>query len=110
MLKALRDRLTYANVTVTLALFIALGGSSYAALQITGKQVRNHSLTGRESPATADPAALPASESLPPRSPRCLPSVAFCPGPPTRAMPTAKGRVAPLRSRSRQSTCRSTDE
>lgn len=48
MLRALRDRLTYANVTATLALFIALGGSSYAALQITGKQVRNHSLTGRD--------------------------------------------------------------
>lgn len=48
MLRALRDRLTYANVTATLALFIALGGSSYAALQITGKQVRDHSLTGRD--------------------------------------------------------------
>jgi hypothetical protein len=48
MLRALRDRFTYANVTATLALFIALGGSSYAALQITGKQVRNHSLTGRD--------------------------------------------------------------
>src|SRR4051794_37501354 len=30
----LRDRLTYANVTATLALFIALGGSSYAAVKL----------------------------------------------------------------------------
>jgi hypothetical protein len=30
----LRPRLTYANVTATLALFVALGGSSYAALQL----------------------------------------------------------------------------
>jgi hypothetical protein len=34
MLRSLRPRLTYANVTATLALFIALGGSSYAALKI----------------------------------------------------------------------------
>jgi hypothetical protein len=31
---AFRARLTYANVVATLALFIALGGSSYAALQL----------------------------------------------------------------------------
>jgi hypothetical protein len=34
MLSRPRPRLTYANVTATLALFIALGGSSYAALQL----------------------------------------------------------------------------
>jgi hypothetical protein len=38
-------RLTYANVVATLALFIALGGSSYAAITITGRNVRNGSLT-----------------------------------------------------------------
>lgn len=43
MLKALRDRLTYANVIATLALFIALGGSSYA-LTITGADVKNRTL------------------------------------------------------------------
>jgi hypothetical protein len=32
-------KLTYANVTATLALFIALGGSSYAAVKLTGKDV-----------------------------------------------------------------------
>jgi hypothetical protein len=40
------DRLTYANVVATLALFIALGGSAYAATQITSKQVKNRSLSG----------------------------------------------------------------
>jgi hypothetical protein len=35
-------------VTATLALFIALGGSSYAALQVTGRNVQDGSLTGRD--------------------------------------------------------------
>ena len=34
----LRQRLTYANVMSTLAVFIALGGSSYAALTISGSE------------------------------------------------------------------------
>ena len=36
VIAALSRRLTYANVMSTLAVFIALGGSSYAALQISG--------------------------------------------------------------------------
>jgi hypothetical protein len=47
MTSLIRGRLTYANVTATLALFIALGGSSYAAIAITGRDIRDHSLTGR---------------------------------------------------------------
>ena len=35
--ESLRPRLTYANVVATLALFVALGGSSYAALKISGR-------------------------------------------------------------------------
>ena len=34
MSRRIRDRLTYANVIATLALFVALGGSSYAALKL----------------------------------------------------------------------------
>ena len=34
MSSRLRPRLTYANVTATVALFVALGGTSYAALQL----------------------------------------------------------------------------
>jgi hypothetical protein len=41
-------RLTYANVVATVALFAALGGSSYAAVSITGTQVRDASLSGRD--------------------------------------------------------------
>lgn len=49
MLKALLDRLTYANVVATLALFIALGtGGAYAASKIDGSDIRKHSLTGRQ--------------------------------------------------------------
>jgi hypothetical protein len=43
-----RARLTYANVMATIAVFVALGGSSYAALKITGKQVVDRSLTARD--------------------------------------------------------------
>lgn len=39
MLKRLTDRLTYANVTATLALFVALGGTSYAALNLPRNSV-----------------------------------------------------------------------
>ena len=41
-------RPTYAGVTATLALFVALGGSSYAAVKITSADVRNGSLTGSD--------------------------------------------------------------
>jgi hypothetical protein len=47
VLKALRKRATYANVTATLALFIALGGSSYAAFKISGRQIKAHTITAR---------------------------------------------------------------
>ena len=48
MRRALRRHLSYANVMATIAVFIALGGSSYAALKITGADVRNGSLTKRD--------------------------------------------------------------
>ena len=48
MIQAPRRRLTYANVMATLAVFIALGGSSYAALTVTGRDVKNGSLTFRD--------------------------------------------------------------
>jgi hypothetical protein len=41
-------RPTYAGVTATLALFVALGGSSYAAVTITSANVRNGTLTGSD--------------------------------------------------------------
>jgi hypothetical protein len=48
VIQRLRKRLTYANVVATLAVFIALGGSSYAALRITGRDVANNSLTYKD--------------------------------------------------------------
>jgi hypothetical protein len=48
MLEVLRFRLTYANVMATIAVFIALGGSSYAALRVTGRNVPKDALTGAD--------------------------------------------------------------
>jgi hypothetical protein len=39
MLRRLIDRLTYANVVATMALFIALGGTSYAAIKLPHNSV-----------------------------------------------------------------------
>jgi hypothetical protein len=47
-MKRIRASLTYANVMATIAVFVALGGSSYAAIKVTGKDVQNSSLTGRD--------------------------------------------------------------
>src|SRR4051812_15634769 len=44
----MRSKLTYANVTATVAMFFALGGSSYAVVQFTGKNVKDNSLTTRD--------------------------------------------------------------
>jgi hypothetical protein len=44
----LRKHLSYANVVATLALFLAVGGSSYAALQISGRQVVNNSIRSQD--------------------------------------------------------------
>ncbi len=48
MHKQLRRRLTYANVMSTLAVFIALGGSSYAALKISGESIKNRSIPAKK--------------------------------------------------------------
>jgi hypothetical protein len=41
-------RLTYANVMSTLAVFIALGGSSYAAIRISGSSIENRSIPAKK--------------------------------------------------------------
>jgi hypothetical protein len=48
MIVRMRRHLTYANVISSLCLFILLGGSAYAAATITGKQVKNNSLTSAD--------------------------------------------------------------
>jgi len=44
----LRPHLTYANVVSSLCLFVLLGGTSYAAVVITGRNVMDSSLTGKD--------------------------------------------------------------
>jgi hypothetical protein len=48
MINRLRQHLTYANVMSSVAVFVALGGSSYAALQLTGRDIKDESLSGRD--------------------------------------------------------------
>jgi hypothetical protein len=48
MLTRTYRRLSYANVVATLALFVALGGSSYAVSKISGSQIRNNSIAGKK--------------------------------------------------------------
>ena len=47
-MKRLRHHLSYANVMATIAVFIALGGSSYAALTISGGDLRNRSVPAKK--------------------------------------------------------------
>ena len=42
----LRSRLSYANVMATIAVFVALGGTAYAATSIDGKLIKNRSIAG----------------------------------------------------------------
>jgi hypothetical protein len=44
----LRSHVTYANVLATLALFLTLGGSAYAAAKLTGDDIKNRSLSAQE--------------------------------------------------------------
>lgn len=48
MLRRLRPRLTYANVMVTVLMFIVLGGAAYAANEWTGANIVDESLTGAD--------------------------------------------------------------
>jgi len=47
-MNALRRRLSYGNVVATLALFIALGGTSYAVLHVGSDDVTDNSLRSRD--------------------------------------------------------------
>ena len=53
MLARLASRLTYANVMATVAVFLALGGGAYAALELPKnsvgtKQLKNHAVTPKK--------------------------------------------------------------
>ena len=44
----MRSKLTYSNIVSSLCLFIVLGGSAYAATQITGKQIKDNTITSAD--------------------------------------------------------------
>jgi hypothetical protein len=44
----LRSKLSFANVVACLALFVALGGSSYAALRVDSSMIANNSVTSKD--------------------------------------------------------------
>ena len=48
VLNSIRGRLTYANVMSTLAVFIALGGSSYAAVKLNGSSIKDRTIAGKK--------------------------------------------------------------
>jgi hypothetical protein len=48
MLSKLRSQMTYANVMATIAVFIALGGSSYAALHVGSTQIVDNSIRSKD--------------------------------------------------------------
>ena len=50
MLTKLRGRVTYANVVATFALFIALGGTSVAAIQLGKNSVKANQIALSASP------------------------------------------------------------
>ena len=47
VLNSIRRRLTYANVMSTVAVFIALGGSSYAAVKLSGSSIKDRTIAGK---------------------------------------------------------------
>jgi len=47
-MKPLRDKLSYANVMSTIAVFVAFGGSSYAVVSISGSQIKNRSIPAKK--------------------------------------------------------------
>jgi hypothetical protein len=73
-LAAIRDRLTYANVVATIALFVALGGASYAAVALPANSVGSGQLSFPIGLTSRIGQARPVRVSI------CPPGVP-CPGP-----------------------------
>jgi hypothetical protein len=63
-IKKLRARITSAHVIAMIALFVALSGSSYAAVTIRASQIRNNSIPGAKIKAGSIPAAKLKPQSI----------------------------------------------
>src|SRR3954470_20815711 len=48
MRHSIRRQLSFANVVSVLALLVALGGTSYAAVVLTGRNIKDGTLTGKD--------------------------------------------------------------
>ncbi len=111
MLRRLRGRLTYANVVATLALFIALGGVSWAAVKlprasvgtvqlkanaVTGAKVKNGSLTSADfkGRVTGAPGAAGAAGPAGPAGPAGAQGPAGATGPPGPSTGPAGGSLS----------------
>ena len=96
MLRRLRSQLNYSNVVASLALFVALGGVSYAAVKlprnsvgsraikknaVTGAKVKDSSLTGADIRNSSLTAADFAGSVTGPAGPQGSAGVAGAPGP-----------------------------
>lgn len=47
-LASIRRHLTFANAMASIAVFIALGGGAFAAVQVNGKNIKAHSIAGKK--------------------------------------------------------------
>jgi hypothetical protein len=64
-LKKIRSRISSAHVIAMIALFVALSGSSYAAVTIRANQIRNNSIPGTKLKANSIPASKLKNLSIP---------------------------------------------
>jgi len=64
-LKRLRSRISSAHVIAIIALFVALSGSSYAAVTIRANQIKNNSIPGSKLKRNSIPASKLKSNSIP---------------------------------------------
>ena len=108
-----RPHLTYANLMATLALFVALGGTGYAATTIVSSQIANGAVTMPSSrPARSPRPSSPRAPSPPPswrRPPSTPPSWPIGRSRPTSSRRGRHGQAAPGRSGSARSHQHSLD-
>jgi hypothetical protein len=76
-MRRLISKLSYANVVSSICLFVVLGGSAYAAVQITGKNIKDNTITS----ADVKNRSLLASDFKPGELPKASGAGAGQPGP-----------------------------